>query len=50
MYYVFVDLEKAYDRLLRKELEEQWYCMRQSGMVEKHVGLMQDTYGRTRKW
>ena len=28
---VFVDLEKAYDRVLREEV---WYCMRKSKMVE----------------
>ena len=31
---VFMDLEKAYDRIPREEL---WYCMRKSGMVEKYM-------------
>ena len=37
---VFLDLEKAYDRVPRKEL---WYCMRQSGIQKKYVQLVQDT-------
>ena len=38
---VFVDLEKAYYWVLRKEL---WYCMRKSEIVEKYVRLVQDMY------
>ena len=38
---VFVDLEKAYDRVPREEL---WYCMRKSEIVEKYVQLLQHMY------
>ena len=30
---VFVDLEKAYDKVPREEVV--WYCMRKSGLAEK---------------
>ncbi|KAK3542878.1 hypothetical protein QTP70_006134 [Hemibagrus guttatus] len=43
--YVFVDLEKAYDRVPREEL---WYCMRKSGVAEKYVRVVQDMYERSR--
>ena len=38
---VFVDLEKAYNRVPREEL---WYCMRKSEIVEKYVRLLQNMY------
>uniref|UniRef100_A0AAQ6IRJ4 Reverse transcriptase domain-containing protein n=1 Tax=Anabas testudineus TaxID=64144 RepID=A0AAQ6IRJ4_ANATE len=41
---VFVDLEKAYDRVPREEL---WYCMRSSGVAEKYVRVVQDMYERS---
>ncbi|KAK3523534.1 hypothetical protein QTP70_001903 [Hemibagrus guttatus] len=42
---VFVDLEKAYDRVPREEL---WYCSRKSGVAEKYVRVVQDMYERSR--
>ena len=38
---LFVDLEKAYDRVPREQL---WYCMTKSGMGKKYVRLVQDMY------
>ena len=49
LHMVFIDLEKAYDRVPRQEV---WRCMRETGVSAKYVGLMivQDTYegARTR--
>ncbi|KAK3506198.1 hypothetical protein QTP70_018857, partial [Hemibagrus guttatus] len=42
---VFVDLEKAYDRVPREEL---WYSMKTSGVAEKYVRVVQDMYERSR--
>ncbi|MCJ8742455.1 hypothetical protein PDJAM_G00082310 [Pangasius djambal] len=42
---VFVNLEKAYDRVPREEL---WYCMRKSGVAEKYVRVVQGMYERSR--
>ena len=38
---VFVDLEKAYDKVPREEV---WYCMRKSGLANKYVRIVQDMY------
>ena len=38
---VFIDLEKAYDRVPRQEL---WHCMRQAGVTEKYVRVVQNMY------
>ena len=38
---VFIDLEKAYDRVSREEL---WECMRQAGVPKCYVESIQDMY------
>ena len=41
LHVVFIDLEKAYDRVPRQEV---WRCMRAKGTPEKYVKLVQDMY------
>ena len=38
---IFIDLEKAYDRVTR---EEMWNCLREKRVCEKYVRLIQDMY------
>ena len=38
---VFVDLEKAYDKVPREEV---WYCMEKSGLAEEYVRIVQYMY------
>ena len=44
---VFIDLEKAYDRVPREEL---WRCMRNKGVAEKYIRIVLNMYegARTR--
>ena len=41
LYVAFIDIEKAYDRVPRPEV---WRCMREKGVNEKYVRLVQDMY------
>ena len=41
LHMVFVDLEKAYDRVPREFI---WWCLRKKGVPEGNVTITQDTY------
>ena len=41
LHLVFIDLEKAYDRVPRQEV---WRCMREKGVSEKYVRVVNDMY------
>ena len=41
LHLVFIVLEKAYERVPRKEV---WRCLREKGFPEKYVRLVKDTY------
>ena len=41
LHMVFIDQEKAYDRVSRQEV---WRCLREQGVPEKCVRLAEDTY------
>ena len=41
LYNVFIDLEKAYERVPREEL---YWCMQDKGVPEKHIRVIRDMY------
>ena len=41
LHLVFIDLEKAHDRVPRQEV---WRCLREQGVPEKYVRLLKDSY------
>ena len=41
LHMVFIDLEKAYDRIQRQDV---WMCLREQGVPEKCVRLVKDAY------
>ena len=45
LHMVFIDLEKAYDRVPRQEV---WRCIREKGVPEKYVRIVQDIYKEAR--
>ena len=44
---VFMDLEKAYNRVPREDLQ---YCMRKSGMAEKYMQLYRICMREAKQW
>ena len=42
---LFINLEKAYDTVPRQEA---WRCMREKGVPEKYLSIVQDMYEGTR--